>query len=144
MSAIFRDGGVYDEVFVMEVVARIAVAEGLSVKRRSARAYDGFDTEIAMIHYPAPPIPKAIIDEMEALVSSGMPQQEVIHQMRAAGLNIVECMKLTSLFNRVDGNEAKRIVHFTRWQLKPRSRMGGKRWKKALRCGVLLSGGCIG
>ena len=66
-----------------------------------------------MIHYPAPPIPQAISDEMESLVRSGMPQQQVIHRMRAAALNIVDCMKLIGLFYGLSMNQAKEIVHYS-------------------------------
>ena len=62
---------------------------------------------------PAPPLSQQISNRIESLVHAGTPQQEVIREMRAAGLNIIDCMKLTSLFYGLEWNETKWLVHFS-------------------------------
>jgi hypothetical protein len=66
-----------------------------------------------MIRYPAPPIPQEIVDKIEVLVRESVPQQQVIWEMRGAGLPISRCIKLASQVYGIDLTEAKKIVHFS-------------------------------
>jgi hypothetical protein len=50
---------------------------------------------------------------MEGLVSSGVEQQQVIAEMRAAGLHIGYCIKLVAQLYDVSLGEAKKIVHYS-------------------------------
>lgn len=61
--------------------------------------------------YKPPPIPEEIISRMRSLMASGASREELIAEMRRAGLHIVECIKLTRTLYGLTLGEAKETVH---------------------------------
>jgi len=64
-----------------------------------------------MKSYPAPPIPERIVAGLRQSVDSGASQEELIRQMRGAGLSMVPSITLLSQFFGIPISEAKRTVH---------------------------------
>ena len=66
-----------------------------------------------MIHYPAPPLPTGLVEKMQALVDSGMPQPDVILKMREAGISIGRSIFMIQDFYNLPHPQAKMAVHYS-------------------------------
>lgn len=64
-----------------------------------------------MTHHPMPPVPQNVVAQITKMMEAGMDQQQVIFQMRAAGLHIVDCIRLTRDLYNIRQGDAKRLVH---------------------------------
>ena len=60
---------------------------------------------------PMPPVPPEIALRITQLAASGITQEQLILEMRRAGLHIIDCMRLMTTIYGMSRRDAKMIVH---------------------------------